>query len=201
MRQTKMMLPSWGGARKGAGRKPNGARAGVPHLRRERLSGNHPVHVTLRVVPACWNLRSGRGRQALLAAFEGGRDRFGFRLVHYSIQGNHLHLMVEAESRGALSRGMKGLSVRIARALNRMMQRKGRVLADRFHAHVLKTRREAGNALRYLFGNFAHHVAPGNGAPGRYLDPFTSIRYLAACGADAPVRAPRTWLLRVGWHG
>src|ERR1700682_6494471 len=140
---------TWGGYRAGAGRKRS-RESGVPHLSRPELSRHHPVHTTLRVMNGCWTLRSRRALLALQGAFEGGRDRFGFRLIHYSVQGNHVHLIVEASGKQSLSRGMQGLTIRMARALNRMMQRQGRVFAERFHAHVLRSRREVANALRYV---------------------------------------------------
>ena len=173
----------------------------MPHLSREEFAPRHPVHATLRVRRGCWNLRSHRAQRALEAAFHAGRDRFGFRLVHFSIQGNHLHLLVEAAGKESLARAMKGLQVRLARALNAMMGRKGRVFADRYHAHVLKTPREVANALRYVLMNFAHHAQGfGEGIRSRFIDPFSSIRYLAAApGAAAPVTGPRTWLLGLGW--
>jgi REP element-mobilizing transposase RayT len=159
------------------------------------LRYNHPPH-------GCWNLRSRRALTALQGAFEGGRDRFGFRLIHYSVQGNHLHLIVEAEGKQALSRGMQALTVRMARALNRMMQRRGSVFADRFHAHVLRSRREVAHALRYVFGNFAHHARRwGAEIRASFCDPFSSAAFFAAeVPAGAPVAAPITWLLRVGWR-
>src|SRR6202163_3015021 len=130
--QTAFRLPTTrGGYRPGAGRKPK-RDAGPSHLRRPELSRHHPVHTTLRVARGCWNLRSRRALAALQGAFEGGRERFGFRLIHYSVQGNHLHLIVEAESKQALSRGMQALTIRMARALNRMMCPRGTVVADRF---------------------------------------------------------------------
>ncbi len=175
----------------------------MPHLRREEVASRHPVHVTLRVAKGCWNLRSRRALRVIESAFHAGRDRFGFRLAHYSVQGNHLHLIVEAEGKVPLARGMKGLAVRLARALNRMMRRKGRVFGDRYHAHVLKTPRETARALRYVLMNFAHHAkAWGEKVSATFADPFSSVRYLAAGpGAAAPVTGPRTWLLRVGWLG
>ena len=173
----------------------------MPHLRREELAARHPVHVTLRVARGCWNLRSRRALRALEAAFNAGRDRFGFRLIHYSVQGNHLHLITEAAGKDSLTRGMKGLEVRLARALNRLMQRKGRVFGDRYHAHILKTPREVARALRYVLMNFAHHArAWGEQVGSTFIDPFSSIRYLAGDpDSEAPVSGPRTWLLRVGW--
>ena len=200
--QTRLKFPGRGGRRAGAGRKPS-RDSGMPHLRREELAARHPVHVTLRVAKGCWNLRSRRALRVLEGAFRAGRERFGFRLIHYSVQGNHLHLMTEAGSRESLARGMKGLEVRLARALNRLMRRRGRVFGDRYHAHILKTPREAARALRYVLLNFAHHArAWGEQVSATFIDPFSSARYLAACpGNAAPVASPRTWLLRVGWLG
>jgi hypothetical protein len=102
------------------------------------------------------------------------------------VQGNHVHLIVEAEGTTALSRGMQGLNVRMAIALNRLMRRRGRVLADRYHAVILKTPTQTAHAVHYVLNNRQHH------APGLYTadwrDPFAS--------ADAPLAAPHTWLLK-----
>ena len=200
--QTELDFHRWGGRRAGAGRKKSKA-SGMPHLRREEVAARHPVHVTLRVARGCWNLRSHRALRALAAAFHAGRDRFGFRLIHYSVQGNHLHLITEAAGKESLARGVKGLEVRLARALNRLMRRKGRVFSDRYHAHILRTPREAARALRYVLLNFAHHAkAWGEQVSATFIDPFSSVRYLAVEPGDAaPVAGPRTWLLRIGWVG
>ena len=82
-------------------------------------------------------------------AMYAGALRFGFRLVHYAVMGNHVHLLVEAPDRKALGRAMKGLGVRIARALNRVMKRQGRVIGDRYHAHILRTPSEVKRARSY----------------------------------------------------
>ncbi len=195
-----MQFRGHGGLRAGAGRRRS-KKSGMPHLRRAELAARHPVHVTLRVGKGCWNLRSHRALRVLEPAFHAARDRFGFRLVHFSVQGNHLHLIVEAENRESLARGMKGLEVRLARALNRMMQRKGRVFGDRYHAHILKTPRETARAVRYVLMNFAHHARSwGERVAATFIDPFSSMHYLAAApGPAAPVAGPATWLLRVGW--
>jgi REP element-mobilizing transposase RayT len=165
----------------------------VPHLTRPVLKARHPLHVTLRLLKGIPSLRRSDVRRALESAFHAARERFGFGLVHYSIQGNHLHLIVEAEDATALSRGMQGLTIRCARAINRALHRKGKVFVDRFHAHVLRTRREVANAMRYVLENAEHH--------GEYTprDPYTSQRWIWQLDETAPVRPPRTWLLRVGW--
>src|ERR1700681_2024074 len=114
MRQASFKFQTWGGKRKGAGRKPGGERAGVWHVARPELPARFPVHVTWRMKKEVWNLRTRRCFSVLKTAFGGGANRFGFRLVHYSVQGNHLHLLVEANDERALSRGMNGLGVRVA---------------------------------------------------------------------------------------
>jgi putative transposase len=163
---------------------------------RPALSSRHPVHATWRVLPHVWNLRSRRCFSRIAQSFSRGRDRFGFRLVHFSVQGNHLHLVVEAEDEAALARGMQGLGVRIAKALNRLMQRKGSVFADHYHARILRSPTQVANALAYVLMNFLHHF-PGEAA--RYVrDPFSSA--WREHGTDPPVVPARTWLLSVGWR-
>jgi len=203
-RQLKLDLPQWGGRRKGAGRPrtrshPGLARAGVPHLARPDLSRHHPVHVTQRVQPGVGYLRGYRRAQIIQEALRAVRFRFGIRVVHYSIQGNHLHLIVEADGAATLSRGMQALAIRIARRLNALAGRSGGVFVDRYHAHALATRREVANAVRYVLGNYRHHarerIASG------FCDPLSSAVFIASPPHDeAPVAPPRTWLLRRGWR-
>src|SRR5262245_51012906 len=99
-----------GGARKGAGRKPAGLKAGISHARRPEFKRRHPVHVTMKVRQGLPNLRERALGALVLSAFRAAKQRLGTRLVQYSIQSNHLHLIVEAEGRRALSRAMQGLA-------------------------------------------------------------------------------------------
>ncbi len=168
MKQASFRFRTWGGKREGAGRKRVGARARVEHRRRPVLKARFPVHVTWRMRLGVWQLRTRRCFTALARAFWGGADRFGFRLVHYSVQGNHVHLLVEARNERSLARGMNGLGVRVARAINRVMRRRGKVLDDRYHGHVLRTPTEVRRAREYLVQNAARHV----GLVG--ADPYTS---------------------------
>src|SRR5205814_2269541 len=129
-KQQELPLPQWGGARAGAGRKRKGARRNVPHRTRAGFS-RAALHVTVRLRREVWNLRTHRCFRALRYSFERGCARFGFRLIDFSVQGNHIHFIVEAPDQLALTRAMKGLEVRMARALNRVMRRRGPVFADR----------------------------------------------------------------------
>ncbi len=202
-KQLQLDLPQWGGRRPGAGRprlhQRSGLRGpGVPHLRHGAIAQRHPVHVTLRLQPGVGYLRSQGRARVLQDAFRAARIRLGMRVVHYSIQGNHLHLIVEVESSEALSRAMQGLAIRIARRLNALAARKGAVFADRYHARALASRREVANAVRYVLGNYRHHTREP--LPARWRDPLSSAAFVdTRPGDDAPVAPPRTWLLRIGW--
>jgi hypothetical protein len=201
-KQLQLHLPTWGGRRKRKRRrgatKQDKLRK-VPHRRRPTLSARNPVHVTWRVLPHVWNLRSRRCFSRIAQCFSRGRDRFGFRLVHFSVQGNHLHLVVEANDERALARGMQGLGVRVAKALNHLMVRKGAVFADHYHSRILRSPTEVANALAYVLTNFLHHF-PGEAA--RYAEDVRD-RFSSAWreqGKDPPVVAGRSWLLTVGWR-
>jgi REP element-mobilizing transposase RayT len=210
-RQALFDFRGWGGIRKGAGR-PRRGPACVPHTSRERMTPRDPVHVTVRLVRQVRNLRTRGAALVLRAAFEGGRDRLGFRLVHFSVQPAHLHLIAEADDARALGRGMKGLGVRIARRLNRLLGRRGRVLADRYHARVLRKPASVRGALLYVLQNARHHDetgAPPAGVP--WTDPYSSARAFDGWASPPPragpaptqappVAAPKAWLLQQGWR-
>jgi hypothetical protein len=119
-------------------------------------------------------------------------------------------MLVEAKSREGLSRGVQGLSIRLARAINRACRRTGKVWADRYHARALRTPREVRNALVYVLNNWRKH---GQGAVAPLIDWCSSAPWFAGWkdrpsamlprGVEVPIVAPETWLLRVGWlrHG
>src|SRR3954469_6291175 len=181
-----------GGPRKGAGRprKPGGR---VSHDRRPSLSRHHPVHVTLRAAVGVPNLRRIQAFRRIADGFLEGKDRFGFRVTHCSVQSNHIHLIAEAENKLSLARGMKGLAVRIAKGVNRAVGRTGSLFAERYHAHVLKTRREAAHAIEYVLGNWFNHAGREFGA--------WDYDKLSSAFEPSMVVPPQTWLLRVGWEG
>jgi putative transposase len=124
--------PNWGGARPGAGRPPNEEFAGVSHLRRPTLQRDEPLRVKLQLQPGLPSLRSRGLRSHVAAAIEAGAGRFGLQLLSYTLQPQGLELLVMARDRRALARGVQGISIRIARAVNRQLARKGRLFADRY---------------------------------------------------------------------
>jgi hypothetical protein len=208
-RQAALAFPEWGGRRAGAGRKPRGERAGASHARRAALAARHPVHVTLRLTAGLPSLRRRGALPELVRCFFEGREREGFRLVHYAVLANHLHLIVEGRDRRSLALGLQGLAIRVARNLNRLWGRNGRVFADRYHDRVLRTPREVRNALVYVLRNARRH----GDVRWPTVDPFTSGPWFDGWServsarfwqvAARPVAEARTWLLRAGWrrHG
>jgi REP element-mobilizing transposase RayT len=173
----------------------------VSHARRLEHQQRHPVHVTLRAMRGVPSLRSEVIYSRLLPAIERANKEW-FRVVHFSVQTNHIHLIVEADERASLSRGVQGLAVRLARATNRAAGRRGKVWGDRFHARALASPRQVRNTIRYVLLNFCKHLGA---APG--VDPCSSGRWFGGwkrpppcASTPPPVRRAETWLGAVGWR-
>jgi REP element-mobilizing transposase RayT len=130
----------------------------------------------------------------VLSAIGAVRERDGFRVVHFTVQRNHLHLIVEARDAMALARGIQAMSIRVARAINGVLGRSGKVFADRYHAHTLKTPTEVANAIAYVLGNSQVHAAR-RGAAVR----IDAVDQLSSAANRSYVAQPQTWLLRIGW--
>jgi REP element-mobilizing transposase RayT len=159
-----------------------------------------------REVPA---LRTAKLVAELERSWRGVCEGRGFRLVHYSIQNDHVHMIVEAASARDLACGLKSIAARFARGVNRVFGRAGQVLADRSHVHVLRTPREVRNAIAYVLLNGRRHLANRGRALPRIacIDPASSGRWFSGWRKGAPpaqgppaVAVPRTWLLSVGWR-
>ena len=206
-----------GGPRPGAGRPPLSANPPVHHVRRPPVPRECPSHVTLRLRSGTPSLRSRRFLRELRPSLRRACERGGFRVVHYSVQRNHLHLLVESAGKERLGRGMKSVSARVARAVQRAFGLTGPVLQGRYHLRILRTPREVRAALAHVLLNARKHWRERHGeAPPARLDEASSGRWFdgwrrappgrePAQGAlEAPEVAPaRTWLLAVGWrrHG
>jgi REP element-mobilizing transposase RayT len=200
---------SWGGSRAGAGRKRLPRRKGVAHRTREDHRARFPVHVTLRAGRRLPSLRKQSIFNDIFAEI-GLASHAWFRVLHFSVQVDHMHLVVEAHDKVCLRRGMAGLAIRVARAINRRLRRRGRFWGDRYHARELRTPREVRNGIVYVLMNRMKHVPTARGmddcSSWRWFDGWRLPPISGPPGvreARAPVRAPRTWLAREGWrrHG
>jgi putative transposase len=188
-RARQMRLPlaaarTWGGARKGAGRKPRG-RASMPHVTRPRIDPRYPVQVTIRATPGLPSFRSPRLFRALRRAIaRASVDRF--RVIHFSIQQDHGHFIVEGDEPRRARGGVHGLAIRLALAVNRVLGRKGKVVGDRYHARLLRTPRQGAPAC----------IDPRSSGPH-----FSGWRREPEPTDLAPATAlPSTWMARTGWR-
>jgi REP element-mobilizing transposase RayT len=173
--------------------------------------------VTLRVRPDVPSLRGGTFVVEFRRSLAEASERGDFRVAHYSLQGDHAHLIVEAHGKEALARGMMSIGARLARAVNRVAQRSGPVLDGRYHHRSLRFPREVRRALAYVLLNARRHLAKSRGVSRSatvHLDGASSARWfdgwrpevasrLPKTPTGREVARPRTWLLRVGWrrHG
>ena len=211
-----------GGKRRGAGRPPKGKRAGSPHKARPFLHARYPAHVVLRVVGAVGNLRRRCVYQAVREATLTTARRENFRIVQLSIQRTHVHLLVEADDKKALARGMQGFQISAAKHLNAAIskgkpgpRRRGAVFPDRYHAEIITSPRQARHALSYVMNNFRKHGEDRRAPMSAWtVDWFSSAAMFPGWAeyGDEPflwrgpatydplvVYQPKTWLLREGW--
>ena len=209
-----------GGKRRGAGRKPKGARSGESHAARPDFKPYHPLHVVMRVAPAVGSLRRRKMYQALREATITAAMRERFRIVHVSLQRTHVHMLVEANHKAALARGVQGFLISAARNINTVLgdgkrRRRGKVFVDRYHVEVITTPTQARHTLSYVLSNWRKHGEDREGIATTWLvDPF-STGILFPDWAELqdkvlmwPIREtydpmivfrPRSWLLAEGW--
>ena len=228
-----------GGKRAGAGRKPKDGRKrtrpGVPHKRRPSVNRHVAIHAVLRAADDIKSLRKRHLYQALrdatiaVAMRELAYDKVkgSFRIVHMSIQQTHIHLLIEADNKLALSRGLQSFQISAAKHINReysvkmklATRRRGAVFPDRYYEEVIKTPRQARHALAYVLNNWRKHREDRLPfARGWAVDPFSTgflfhgwreredadVMWRGPATYDPLiVYLPKSWLLREGWrkHG
>jgi REP element-mobilizing transposase RayT len=219
--QQSFQFKTWGGKRKGAGRPPKGTRASEPHKARLRFSGMTPVHVTLRVIAPIPTLRRPDAYHAIRHSMYAVIERADFRIVHISIERDHLHLIIEADDHESLWEGVRAFESSAAQRLNHAIstatgaRRTGKVFADRYHARLIPSPTQARNTIAYVLNNFRRHgydqgmetmfwdvdyYSSGPSFDGwaelddsPFLFPTPDYLRLSVC-------RPRTWLLRAGWR-
>jgi len=197
--------------RKRVGRPRNKAR--VPHAKRAIVKSRLPAHVTVRMRSDVPRLRNFDLFPMLRRAFIAGCDKGGFRIVQFSVQTNHIHLICEADDNTELARGIQGWAVRIARGLNGKLGRRGSVFADRYHVEIITMPKQMRNAYCYVLQN-ARHPGIDVGHVRHGIDPFSSGWWFDGWSRDdwrtwlsppdrRTVAPARSWLATMGWrrHG
>lgn len=212
MRGTQLALPEparRGGKRPGAGRKRrNGIRPGGAHRCRPEHDFRHPVHVTLRLAKGLPSLRSEVVYRAAESAIRTTR-RDDFRIIEFSVQEDHLHALVEGDSKKSLECGMRSLIARITKRVKRVLGiARTKMWSDRYHRRDLTSPRQVRHALVYVLANYKKHFGITHGEPR--IDLRSSSRWFMGWiqsrplpPEQSPVQPPRTWLARAGWkkHG
>ena len=207
--QTEIKFRTWGGKRKGAGRKRSGRRK-VAHRRREDFAKCYPSHVTLRFIDSLPSMRRRKTFKAIRAAMYVAMKHQGFRIVHLSIQSNHVHLICEATDRTAMARGIQGFKISAAKKLNKVLGRKGTIFAERYHAELLTTPTQVRNAICYCLNNWRRHgedrkatVRVDHYSTGYWFHGWKERGPLMEepSGEEVlPSCKPQTWLLKDGWE-
>jgi hypothetical protein len=173
----------------------------MPHATRHKIDPRCPVQVTIRATPGLPSLRSARVFGALRRAIaRASVDRF--RVIHFSIQQDHGHFIVEGDEPRRARGGVHGLAIRLALAVNRALGRRGKVVGDRYHARALTTPRHMRTSMVYVLLNFRKHLRAPAGVDPRSSGPQFSGWHHAPVASDvAPATAlPQTWMARVGWQ-
>ncbi len=158
-------------------------------------------------------LRGRKAAKALRHAFVHGCSKGRFRICQFSVQGNHVHLVCEADDALALARGIQGWKIRVTRRLNKLWHRSGTLWDDRYHAERITNLRQLRNTLCYVLHNARRH---GEQLPAwtHGIDPYSSAYYFDGWDDDAfregltpsdddprpPVAPAQTWFLNVGWR-
>ena len=161
----------------------------------------HPLHVTVRLRGSLPSLREDALAPVVVATIAASHQH-SFRVLHYSVQDNHLHLIVEADDAKSLSRGMQSLNARIARRVNALIGIRGTLWRERYDARALTSPRVVRNVIVYVLMNAKKHGYRFEGG----IDALSSARFFdglvggARSSEPSPVRAPRTWLAGVGWR-
>ena len=168
------------------------------------------MHVTMRRAPGRASLRSERLALAIKAQIAAAVRR-GVGVVEYSIQHDHVHLIVEADDRLRASRGMQLLFSRIAFEVNRIERRHGKLFHDRHHRRALTSPRQVRNCFIYVLFNDRKHAATFAELTRLegWIDPCSSARWFAGWDPRAqpppptdepsPLARPKTWLAQAGW--
>ena len=216
-RQLELEVRAPGTRAPGAGRPkkqwPKGVKPAASHVRREPFVKERALHVTLRTLPVARNLRRMDAYRAVRVAARVVLPRAAFRLVHFSLQSNHIHLIVEAESQRELANGVRAFSISVAKSLNaKLRRRRGAIFADRYHSKVLSNPTATRNAIRYVLNNWLHHQVREDDV-ATVVDPYSSganfLGWKELGGTQQFERsdgfervstaAPELWLTREGW--
>lgn len=137
----------------------------MAHEKREQVRTHIPLHINFKYK---LSVKNKEGLKALHKAIKNARSH-GLKIIHFSLQHNHVHLIIVATNNRILTKGMRSLTITLSKTLD-----KGRIQLQRYHLHVLRTRKEAKNAFHYVLFNERKHTGKMT------IDSYSSVRLLGS---------------------
>lgn len=151
---------------------------GIRHTVRPRIHKTTMLHLTIKVRENKADIKNKRILKLLHHAIKRARLQ-RLKVLHYTLEYNHVHLLVEATNNQILHKGMQAFGITFSKWINRLKLRKGTVYKHRYHFHALRSTRERKNALNYIFTNGVKH-----GRTRSRIDPYNSFVGLHLISAD-----------------
>ena len=172
-----LAAPKRGAGTNGGRRSKNAGHANVKH-RVRIVAKRWPVHVVIRLRPEIPSLRCASGWNAVRGALATQLRRHDFRICHLSVQRTHVHLLVEVDNAKALSSGMGGFQIALAKRIHAWLGTRGEVFSDRYFATSLRSPTQIRNTLSYILNNWRKHGEDRAERSIGALDPYSSAGML-----------------------
>lgn len=170
---TQLTLSNW----KRAGR-PAIHDKGIRHIAREIIKKSTSLHLTIKVRENKADIKNKQVLKILHYAIRRSRIK-GLRIIHYTLEYNHIHLLVEAADKQTVHQGMQSFGITFAKKINAIKRLKGTVYKHRYHLRKINSPRELKNVLYYIFNNGIHHKRTSTVLdPYNTLPAFKSLKFL-----------------------
>jgi REP element-mobilizing transposase RayT len=158
---------------KGAGRKAIHDK-GIRHIEREVIKKDTVLHLTLKIEKNKANLKNKSILKALQQSIKKAR-LLGLKVIQYTLEYDHVHLLVESSDKISLGKGMQSLGISFSKKINKIKKQNGKVFKTRYHFRKLSTPREIKNVLNYILGNGVKHKESSS-----IVSPFNSLSVITA---------------------
>jgi REP element-mobilizing transposase RayT len=143
---------------------------GIRHTKREEIRRETPLHLTIKLIRA--DVQNKTVLKALRHAILRARLQ-GLRIIHYSLEHDHIHLYAESDDNKILARAMKALGGSLIKKINKYFKVKGRCYKTRYHLRILRSATEVKNVINYILKNGIKHKRTKS-----VIDPYNSALVL-----------------------
>jgi hypothetical protein len=146
---------------------------GIRHTKREAILGPRPLHLTIKLIRA--DIQNKAILKALRHAIFRARLQ-GLRVIHYSLEHDHIHLYAESSDNKILGKAMKALGGSLVKRINKHFLSKGRCYKTRYHLRILRSATEVKNVINYILKNGIKHRRTKS-----VIDPYNSALVIHDC--------------------